>query len=119
MYKNSSMHFDPDLDQILNRVYGAGDKINSEPGSSAASFRQSVVHRERVSLELKQALNALRDRREKSQQVMRMKAELAYLKTQIARLRELDRQIVTLRTRLEKEDPEGPIVGTLPLDEID
>ncbi|MFD2110819.1 hypothetical protein [Thiorhodococcus fuscus] len=110
MFKDTSLHFDPDLDQILNRVYGAGSNIQSEPGRSATSFRQSLVRRERGSIELKQALSELRDRREKAQEIMRMREELGYLQTQVAKLRELDAQIVTLRDKLDQEEAIEPVL---------
>ena len=100
MFRETSKHFDRDLDQILDRVYGAN--ADKRPGldTNAANMRQLVVRREQGSLELKLALADLRDRREKSQSTLRMTEEVNFLQNQIRTLRELSEQIAALRAKL-------------------
>lgn len=100
MFRETSKHFDRDLDQILDRVYGANADKGAVPDTNAASMRQLVVRREQGSLELKLALADLRDRREKSQSTLRMTEEINFLQNQISVLRELSEQIATLRAKL-------------------
>ncbi len=100
MFRETSKHFDRDLDQILDRVYGANADKRAVPDTNAASMRQLVVRREQGSLELKLALADLRDRREKSQSTLRMTEEINFLQNQISVLRELSEQIATLRAKL-------------------
>ena len=104
MYRDNAAHFDRDLDEILNRVYGSGSNAQSMPDRNVAILRQHVVRREQGSQELKQALADLRDRREKSQTVMRMKEEVDFLQGEILRLRELGAQITALREKLDQEE---------------
>ncbi len=108
MIQKNPTHFDPDLDQILDRVYGPASNAGSDIDSSSVGFRESVERREQDSFELKQALAKLRETREKSQNVLRMKEEVDYLQAQIDQLRELESQIAVLRKRLSEEDPIAP-----------
>ena len=102
MFRDTPKHFDQDLNKILDRVYGAGK--DTEPDSRTVNQRELLVKRERSSLELKQALAGLRDRREKSQYTMRMQEELDYLQKQIKTLRSLSEQIDSLREKLAATD---------------
>lgn len=98
-FRESARHFDHDLNQILDRIYGSSSN-RSDLDTSASDLRRLIQRRERDSLELKQALNELRGLRERSQGVMRMKEELSYLQDQIHRLHELGNEINSLRHKL-------------------
>ncbi|MBK1723715.1 hypothetical protein [Thiocystis violacea] len=104
-FRNTPSGFDSDLDAILNRVYGSNTS-GSDLGGNPTGIRQSFVHHEQDSQELKQALADLRNRREKSQNVMRMQEELQYLQQQVRKLKDLRQQIEGLRQQLDTEqDP--------------
>lgn len=104
-FQHTSLHFDSDLDAILNRVYGSNSGTDLDRG--VASIPQSFAKHAQGSEELKQALAELRGRREKAQSAMRMKEELHYLQQQIHILRTLGDQIDHLRRRLEADGREG------------
>lgn len=98
-FSENSNRFDRDLDAILDRVYA------SNPGArfEAATVRKPTPNTDQSSLELKQALADLRDRRTKSQIALRMKEEVDYLQGQITTLKELGSQIESLRRKISEE----------------
>jgi len=104
MFQEKSKHFDRDLDEILNRVYGSTSSFGSEIDAKSAALRQLMERREKGSVELKEALSGLRDMREKSQTSRRMKEEMDYLQDQINALRNLGQEIADLRRKLDLEE---------------
>ena len=100
-FQKSSVYFDQDLDAILNRVYGSTSSNHVDRGPS--SIPQSFPNHQQGSQELKQALAALRDRRERAQSAMRLKEEVDYLRQQIDVLRNLGDQIDRLRQQIDHE----------------
>lgn len=106
-FKDTSLHFDHDLDAILDRVYSPSSKARSALENDETAMRRLLARREQGSQELKQALAELRDRREKSQSVMRMKEEMTYLQDQIRKLKQLSDEIATLRQRLSDEEEQN------------
>mgnify|MGYP001809619438 FL=1 len=98
-FGGDSNRFDRDLDAILNRVYASTPEARFE----TATVRKSAPRTDQSSLELKQALADLRDRRTKSQNTLKMKEEVDYLQSQVAALKELNSQIEVLRKKLAEE----------------
>ncbi len=104
-FQETTLYFDSDLDAILNRVYGSSSDAARDRGPAAIPL--PFVSHDQGSVELKQALAELRDRREKAQGAMRMKAEVQYLQEQIKILKNLGEEIDRLRRQVEAEAEEG------------
>lgn len=104
MLPESSVHyFDRDLEMILDRVYRSRSDTRPVIEMDAVTMRELLIRRERGSQELKQALAELRDRRERSQSVLRLKEEVDYLQEQIEQLKLLGEQIAALRKKLAED----------------
>ncbi len=101
-FRDTPPRFDKDLDTILDRLYGQSDSVDLS--QRLDSIPQTFVQHARGSQELKQALAKLRDARERSQGIMRMKHEIDDLKHQIAELKRLTQNIETLRRQLENDE---------------
>lgn len=92
--------FNPDLTRILNRVYGANVTAGAHREETLIAADQSRVRRQRDAEALEEALEGLRQLRERSQGKSGVKEEIDYLQGQIETLRALGDEIARLRAEL-------------------
>jgi hypothetical protein len=104
-FHKTSVHFDSDLDAILDRVYGK--KSDSALDRAKTAVPQPFARKDPGSKELKEALADLRNRRERAQSSMRLQEEIDYLREQIGVLRDLGDQIDRLHQRIAIEADRG------------
>jgi hypothetical protein len=101
--------FNPELARILDRVYGVDVTAGAHREESLIAADRFRMRRQRDAEALEEALEGLRQLRERSQGLSGIKEEIDYLRGQILTLRALGDEIARLRAELAR--PSGAVRG--------
>ncbi len=96
----SSEPFNPELTRILDRVYGKDSTKGAHREENLVKAAAIRTRRRRDAKALEDALEGLRQLRERSQGLSELKDEIEYLRREIEALRALDQEIARLRAEL-------------------
>ena len=108
-FEVNSDPFNPELARILDRVYGMDVTAGAHREESLIAADRFRMRRQRDAEALEEALEGLRQLRERSQGLSGIKEEIDYLRGQIVTLRALGDEIARLRAELAR--PPGAVRG--------
>ncbi|MBK1641635.1 hypothetical protein CKO12_07050 [Chromatium okenii] len=101
MFQSTQQPFGRDLDQILDRVYRANEQPDVD---SDAARRQQFQQQALGVVALQEAMANLRQARDTSQSIWRLKREISELQDDIEQLKLLREQIAALKQQLNEAE---------------